>query len=264
MAIELKHPHYLFILANPGAGGHRLGRIISCFDKVYWYSAGRNGYTPWETYIHDKVLGKSISEYHYDRYIGERQVPLVGKRIEQYWLPEDHDYFYKQIWVKQIRDPAVTKVISNNYIHWILHDLPEPLLVRFPNAKIISLIDDDVNAVVDRYLKTTAKFPITYRHIGLIPDYETEYRNKVKKLLALNQSATEEDFWYFNNPGKTEKSFKKDIQQQLNTCNNLRKKFQHPNYLTVKWTNLEVELISNFLSCKNIDTNYTRLLTTDE
>jgi hypothetical protein len=260
MTIETKHPNYLFILANPGAGGHRLGRIISCLDNVYWYSAGRNGYSPWDVYAHDKVAGKSISEYHYDRYVGELQIPLVGERIEQYWNPEDVDMFYKDTWSKQIRHPEFMKIIGAQYLHWVLHDLPENLLKRFPNSKIISLIDNSVNTTVNRYLETTANFPMYIRHTGLMPQYKNHRRSKLEELHKKDNSATEQDFWLFLNPDSTEKDFTKWVKNKLNNDNLIRKQFKSSQYMTVSWEDLDIEQVKIFIGAKKVDENYKLLL----
>ena len=260
MAIELKHPNYLFILANPGAGGHRLGRMISCFNNVYWYSAGRNGYDPWDVYVHDKVVGKNISEYHYDRYVKEFQVPIVGERIEQYWHEEDVDKFYHSIWSKQIRNPEFMKIIEQKYLHWILHDLPDNLLKRFPNCKIIALIDTDKTSTVKRYVETTANFPAYVRHRGLMPEYATQRRLQLEELHSKNNSATEKDFWFYCNPGATDKDFLTHIKNKLNNDNLARKEFKSPQYMTVTWKNLNVEKIKNFIGADSINENYKTLL----
>ena len=260
MTIELKHPNYLFILANPGAGGHRLGRIISCLNNVYWYSAGRNGYNPWDIYVHSKVAGKSISEYHYDRYVNQTQVPLVGERIEQYWKPEDVDRFYQDIWSKQIRSPEIMKVISNQYLHWVLHDSPEHLLKRFPSAKIISLIDTSISSTVKRYLETTANFPVYVRHQGLMPEYKTQRRIQLEELYNKNNSATERDFWFYCNPNSTAKDFSTWVKNKLNNDNLIRKDFKSSQYMTVSWKDLDIDKIKNFIGADSINENYKVLL----
>jgi hypothetical protein len=64
MDATFNNTNYLFILANQGAGGHRLGRIISCFNNVYWYSSKHNGEHPWDVFFTEAVSGKNISQYH--------------------------------------------------------------------------------------------------------------------------------------------------------------------------------------------------------
>ena len=256
----MESKNYLFVLANPGAGGHRLGRIISCCSNVYWYSAGRNGLNPWNIFKNERVAGKSVSEFHYDRYVGTTLVPLVGERIERYWETADIEFFYETVWNKLMSNTVFQDVLQDHILHWVLHDTPEKLLSRFPDAKIISIIDTDVEAVTDRYLETTANFPIFYRHFGLLPSYKTEYARIIE---MLPQSATEKDLWSFLNPRKNSHHFYREILDQLNTANIKRQECIHKNHLTVTWDNLKIDKLAEFLLADDIDENYRNLIVYD-
>lgn len=195
----------LFVCANPGNGGHRLARILCCFENVYWYSDSRNGVHPWEVYYNpddskgkSKVSGKDISPYHFDRYIGESTAPLVGERIEKYWNPEDLDYFYKFVWTREMKKSGAMSVVeSKKFLVWVVHDDPGYILQRFPGSLIINLIDDSIKDTVDRYLRTTALFPIEIKNKNLKPAYQTDYSLLVDDLLAINHSACFRDLWAF-------------------------------------------------------------------
>jgi hypothetical protein len=114
MASTFNSPNYLFILANPGSGGHRLGRIISCISNVYWYRHIKNGIHPWDVFFTDKVSGKNISQYHYDRLVGDNSIPLLGERIERWWNTEDYNIFYNEVWSTQI--VKFQSILDNQYI----------------------------------------------------------------------------------------------------------------------------------------------------
>lgn len=249
--------NYLFILANPGAGGHRLGRIISCIDNVYWYSHDRNGINPWDVFFTDKVSGKNISQYHYDRLVGNQTVPLLGERIEQWWNLEDIDYFYNSIWTKEIE--KFQSMLETKYIHWVLHDSPKHILARFPNAKIIALVDTDVDAVVDRYLETTAKFPCYYHHKNLKPNYLNDYATAVNSTIEFNDNATEFDLWAFKN-GPNKRQYREFIHNTITEDNNIKNSFYDPRYIKITWETFNVNQVIEFLEATGVDPNYKKLL----
>lgn len=242
----IDHTNYLFILANQGAGGHRLGRLISTINSVYWYSSEKNGITPDETFLDNspnRALGKDISEYHYDRLVGEETVPLVGERIEVWWDSSDIDFYYKSVWAPRMF--KFSSILDTQILHWVLHDTPTKLLNRFTNAKIISLIDTDINNVADRYLKTTAKFPAYYRLPGLKPEYKNQYAQDVCSLEKKKLGATLQDLWEYQNPGQNYLQF---VENKLRIDNNQRIKVDHPRHLKITWGDLDLTKISNFIS----------------
>jgi hypothetical protein len=234
--------NYLFILANQGAGGHQLGRKISSLDCVYWYSCERNGLLPTDVYPSNEVTGKLVSHNHYDRMVGTKMVPLVGERIELWWHTEDIDYFYEEVWSPQMTD--FSKILDTQYLHWILHDTPLPLLTRFPNAKIISLIDTDIDNVTDRYLKTTAKFPAYYRMTNLKPQYITRHVQEMYQLKKQLPDATLQDLWFYQNP---EDNYAQYVKNKLESDNNERLKVDHPRHLKITWDDFDLKIINEFL-----------------
>jgi hypothetical protein len=253
----------LFILANPGAGAHRFGRIISCFDNVHWYSHRDNGITPWEAFKSDRIAGKSISKYHYDRLIDEEtQVPIIGERIERWWFKDDVDEYYCNRWAPTIDDMDLS-AIGNKYIHWILHDTPDPFLRRFPNARTIALIDSDMDAVVDRYLATTARFPVNLKFYGLRPGYLNDHARNIKELEATleqdGRDPTVQDLWNWQNPGQ-EDNYRDFLLEKLTDENNQRKHYVADDYLIASWDDLNITQIQEFLGAETIDPNYRKLL----
>ncbi len=251
--------NYLFILCNPGAGGHRLGRIISCIDNVYWYSNPKNGINPWNIFFTDAVSGKNISPYHYDRLVGEDHVPLVGERIERWWSSNDLDYFYKDVWAKEIE--KFQPLLKTQYIHWVLHDSPADILSRFPNAKIIALVDTDIDAVVDRYLETTAKFPCYYHHKNLKPNYLNDHAISVIDLVEkTDHTATEKDLWFFTHNNKSDKDYRRFVRNKLTKENNIRDKFCDSRYIKITWQTFNISQVIEFLKATSVADNYKKLL----
>jgi hypothetical protein len=261
MHSTFKNSNYLFILANPGAGGHRLGRIISCINNVYWYSHDRNGINPWDVFFTDKVSGKSISQYHYDRLVGKQSIPLLGERIERWWYPEDVDYFYSNIWAKEIEE--FQPMLETKYIHWVLHDSPTHILARFPNAKIIALVDTDIDAVVDRYLETTAKFPCYYHHKNLKPNYMNDYAVSVELVQQKEKTATERDLWIFNNyysVNDYDTDYRNFLYRKITEENDIRNQLSDPRYIKITWKTFNIDQVIEFLEATGVDPNYKKLL----
>lgn len=256
----------LFVCANPGAGGYRLGRIISCLDNVFWYSNGRNGKDPWTVYKNDRVAGKTISQYHYDRYIGYQMVPLVGERIERYWDKNDLDNYYNNVWSEYMLSSGASAIAKNNmYITWIVHDLPEYVLSRFPNAKVINLVDDNASSTIDRYLETTALFPIILRNENIKPKYKTDYARLVDSLTEKNEFATYRDLWALQN--KKEFSYSLEFDQEYKkyiTDVFLKLHFEktkiNSSYLSVNWSLFNIDEIKSYLGSSFVDKNYCSLM----
>ena len=238
----IDHSKYLFILANQGAGGHQLGRRISSLDSVYWYSCEQNGILPTDVYPSNQVTGKEVSYNHYDRMVGTKMVPLVGERIELWWHPDDLDYFYNEVWSLQMTE--FSEILDNQYLHWILHDTPMPLLSRFPNAKVISLIDTDMEKVVNRYFETTAKFPAYYRMTNSKPQYTTKHVQDMYNLRKQSPDATLQDLWMYQNPGGNYEQF---VRNKLETDNTERLKVDHPRHLKITWDDIDLKIIEDFL-----------------
>lgn len=243
----------LFILANQGAGGHRLGRIISCLDNVYWYSSKHNGINPWDLFLDNTVTGKSISQYHYDRTMGNNTLPIVGERILKWWNIEDHKNFYTTNWSTEFSKLTLP---AGMFVHWVLHDTPQDLHKIFPQAKIISLIDTDLDIVTSRYMQTTARFPCAIKHFNLKPSYKNNYATIVEKL----GNPTEEELWFYNNPNSNRVDYFNHIKENLTLLNNARQLYAHKNYLSLTWETLDIDIIKSFLNSDNIDSSYKTLL----
>jgi hypothetical protein len=253
----LESDKLLFILANQGSGGHRLGRIISCIDTVLWYSSKENGYYPWDTFYSDSIAGKNISEFHYDRLLENLTVPLVGERILKWWNNTDHLNYYQNNFQSEMKKmPA----IDNKFLHWVLHDDPKSLHETFPNAKIISLIDLDIDVIADRYMKTTALFPVFVRLPNLKPKYENQYAIDIKSLMKINEKPTEKDLWFYQNPKSTEVDYYNNIKTILDTRNRMRLSYDNPNHFKLTWQDLKLDLLLDFLSSRTINKNYKTLI----
>lgn len=249
----------LFILGNPGAGAHRFGRIVSCFDNVYWYTHADNGIGPCDVFNNAIIAGKDISGYHYDRLVDSKPIPALGERIERWWFDTDIDRYYETRWLPAMQDPAFDIIPDTQYIHWVLHDTPKSLRARFPNARMIALIDQDLEAVTDRYLATTAQFPVSLKFPGLKPEYLNDHARAVKELEQTNPGPTIQYLWNKLNPGSAS-GYRTATLNQLSVENDLRATHSDCNYITATWNNLDIDALGEFLGADSIDSAYKQLL----
>lgn len=254
----------LFICASPGSGGYRLGRLVSCLNNVHWYSHSLNGIYPWDVTYNNIVLGKNISPYHFDRYIDQSTVPLIGERIERYWHESDYDYFYNHLWLAQMVKCGANDVMqTGNYISWIVHDLPSTLLSRFPNAKILNLLDDDLDQLVDRYKTTTALFPAHIKSTSLKPIYKNNFTVSIESLMAVNSDPTYRDYWAWTKFQLPiyEDQLETDYNQYLyaTLAKSVEHKKRETQCLNLSWANLDIDVIMKYLNSSTVDYNYLAL-----
>lgn len=256
----------IFVLASPAGGGYRLGRIICCFDNVFWYEAIRNGKYPWRIFSSDQVKGKNISPYHFDRRTATNMIPLLGERIERFWNKDDINWLYNQNWSSEMEAAGAREILSSGKsLVWVLHDTADYLLDRFPNAKIINLYDENIDTVIVRYLTTTALFPISIENTKLKPNYENEHLLSINALQKINPSPTYRDFWVWEQKGiaKFETRFEneyKDFISSMLIDQHHKRTIKSPKYLSVSWDNLDIDAIKNFISASSVNENYISLV----
>ena len=255
----------LFILASPAAGGYRLGRIVSCCNNVHWYSSIDNGIDPWNIFYTSKVNGKDISPYHFDRTTQTGVIPLVGERVEKFWNSDDVSNYYNTCWNNEMNRAGASNILNQNkYLLWVLHDTAANIFSKFPNAKIINLVDDDIDLLVDRYLITTANFPIQIKNPSIKPTlYNSKFSIKLKQLMQFNVKPTYRDFWawkeysypFYSNQFDTHySSYIKNLLIARNIAH------QSLPILNVSWNTFDVNKICNFIDATAIDPYYYGLL----
>jgi hypothetical protein len=265
----------IFICASPAGSGYRLGRIVACLDNVYWYATKGNGLYPWSVVRKDpnkvssdamKVKGRRISKFHFDRKTNTGVIPLVGERVEQFWNKEDLDYYYNTIWPNLMSAAGADKIINQKQLlTWVIHDSPQQILQRFPNAKVINLIDDDILEIAKRYMSTTALFPIKIENKDIKPAYKNKYAQLLDDLEKINQNPTYRDHWAWITHGIG--FYSDDLKEEyfLYVLNNLQaidaeKKLYNPNCLNVSWRNFDIGEIIKFCSANSIVEEYKDLL----
>jgi len=257
----------LFICAFPGGSGYRFGRLVSCFNNVYWYANRRNGDVPWQFVFNKEVKGKAISPYHYDRRTSKNMIPLMGERVEKYWNSTDLDQYYTTIWASLMEASGAKQLIEQDqYISWVVHDTPLQLSKRFPNSKIINLIDDDVGAVVERYKETTALFPASIENSYIKPKYKNDYAVSLEELEKVNTSPSYKDLWawqtfkipkYFR---KLDSAYVAHLTEYMQDLSKQKQVQDTENILTVSWKDLDIGVVKTFIKADSIDPCYLELL----
>lgn len=202
----IKNYKILIINATPGAGSHKLGRIISCFDNIYWYSHPWNGNQPWEVSIVNEIKEIYFSKYHYDRVLPDDSViPLIGSRIEKYW--DNRGWFNN--WYKIME----TLSLPDKYLVIVAHDSPQMLRDLFPTSLIVNLLEDPAISA-KRHLALSMKYRIDYKLKNQIPTYKSKWVLLRDDLLKINPAATEKDLWMYTN-NSNENEYKKTILEEI-------------------------------------------------
>lgn len=219
----------LFISCNHGAGGHRLGRILSCFDSVYWYAHESNGYTPVDLPKQNICLERNIASHHYDRRLSDNSiVPAIGERISLFWNDDS--------WLDNWNKIMNTLVLPNKYLTFVLHETPKQLREWFPKSYIINMIDDDVEYSLKRHLKSSANFRINVKHHGQKPKYKNKHQNDIDH--CINKSInTMQGLWEYQNPNK---DYIENERQKMLSLNKSRLEQKAFSDHTMSWKNFSL------------------------
>jgi hypothetical protein len=153
---------------------------------------------------------------------------------------------------------------SGKKLLWVLHDLPADL-DRFPNAKIINLVDRDLEQVIDRYLTTTALFPFKIENRNLKPIVDNQVSKNLLELEKLNPNPTYRDYWAWTTKGVAEYStvFNEDYIKYVSNIifhQQTEMSKENPKCLNITWDSLDVNLIKEFIGAGSIDPNYINLI----
>lgn len=195
-----------------GGRGYRLGRILSCYEKVYWYSHPDNGWYPWTFATTNVIKEIDFSKYHYDRILpDDTYLPLIGSRIEKYWDNED--------WLDNWHELMAKINLPAGYLTYVVHDSPAYLRKRFPKSIIFNLIGDPSKAT-DHHMNTSANFRIDYLLENQIPSYRSNWVRVRDELLLINPDAREKDLWLYKYGG-TVNDYRQSVLES-NMCANQR------------------------------------------
>lgn len=225
----------LFISCNHGAGGHRVGRIISSFDSVYWYSHPSNGILPQDVPEQKICKERLIANYHFDRRLSDdSMVPAIGERISLFW--EDDG------WLKNWNRIMNTLELPNQFITFVQHETPKQLREWFPESYIINFIDNDVEYSLKRHLKSSSNFRIDVKHIGQKPPYKNQHQKDIDHCLS-NSINTMRELWEYQNPNK---DYVENERQKMILLNNERAEQKSFSDHTMSWEDFKLPDLGKF------------------
>jgi len=236
----------LIINSLQGSGGHRLGRIFSCYEKVYWYSHPNNGTHPWTFAENSHIKEAGFSRFHYDRLLPDGScIPLIGSRIRKYWDSEE--------WFNNWKILVSNLLLTSQFYTIVVHDSPKYLRQMFKDSYIISLLSDPTESA-KRHMSTSANFRIDFKMTNQRPKYESDWVKKANLLLASNPSATEKDLWEQYNSG----NYYDYVLQKTKESNELNKTEALYSNATVSWDTIDFNLLTDHFG--KLDDNYKKLL----
>jgi len=238
----------LIINSIQGGGGHRLGRIFSCYENIYWYSHPNNGLTPWTFATNGKLKEAAFSKYHYDRILEDgTRIPLIGSRIEKYWGNDD--------WLANWKQLMANIILPDKFITFVVHDSPTYLRRLFPRSVIVNLLSNDTDYATDRHMETSANFRIDYKFEGQIPKYKSKWVRTRDALLELNKDVTEKEAWSFMHPDQNYYEHMLKFNKESNTKNFIERK--DADY-TITWQTFQPDYFQEHFG--KIDNNYRNLI----
>ena len=180
-----EHDKFLFIAFEQGAGGHRLARQMAMEDDVYWYSDPGNGLTPNETALNEHSISRrKFAPNHFDRMVNGKMLPPLFNVIEPYYNDVNEYYpLFEKLFVER---GGLEIMDGGQYLMYPVHVTKPKIKAKFPNAKIVEIIPDDIEKVVQHYLNTVSNFPAYLYMEDFRPNYLTPYAQKLEQ----NKNAT--------------------------------------------------------------------------
>ena len=247
----LDESRIIFISFEQGCGGHKLGRVLSCLPDVYWYSHKDNGANPWNVYFKNSdIRQRHISRYHFDRLVPNGSLPPIHDYVKDFIPDEEH--YYTRFFYPRFEKMGGNMIIKKNRIIICTHELPEKLLKRFPNAKVLNLIDDEYKTG-ERYLHTTAVFP-GFLKMKWLDGENTEYGKKLRTIAKeIGPDFTIRDIWAWDKY-KLKFNDKHHIEYSMNIHDIIRINMRKRRHLPPHYKNLSniYEIDKNNINYKGI------------
>jgi len=208
------HDKFLFVTFDPGAKGYRFCRELAHNnDDIYWYSCKENGVTPLDISIQStSIRQRSIAPNHFDRIVNGKTLPPLFNVIEPYYNHIKEYYpLFKKLFIER---GGLDIMEGGKYVMYPVHVTKSKIKAKFPNARILEIIPNNINDVVKHYLNTTAKFPAYLKLADFRPDYLTPYAKELEN----NKDATIRDL--FNG---TDEQYKKHVYNTIKHLVEIRK-----------------------------------------
>jgi hypothetical protein len=141
-----------------GGRGHQIGRLVASCSNVLWYDHFKNGKFPWLPASSNE--SSNISKYHFDR----RFHKSLGVGVDEFTVPPVLDIAIRNGYDPEPIDSMInwSNKISPNNIVYPLHSPLDISKSFFNNSKHIVVLTSDIDALVKRYIATTAHFVYSY------------------------------------------------------------------------------------------------------
>ena len=208
------HDKFLFVAFEQGAGGHSYCRILATLDdNIYWYSCKENGFTPADISINEySISRRRIAPNHFDRMVNGKTLPPLFNVIEPYYNHIKEYYpLFKKLFIER---GGLDIMEGGKYVMYPAHATKSKIKAKFPNARILEIIPNNINDVVKHYLNTTAKFPAYLK----LKDFRPNYLTPCAKKLEENKNATIRDLF-----DGTDEQYKKYVHKTIKNLVELRK-----------------------------------------
>jgi len=212
-----------------GAKGHIAGRLLASCNNVAWYNHVRNGSQPWLPY--DDEERKDFTPFHFNR----RFYGAKGNGVCDKTVPPVLDMAKKNGYKKENYQDIIDwkqKLFPNNLLYPLHSDLDKAHNF-FINSKFLVILPTDIDALVDRFMKTTAKYFVNSRdktytfldHYENVDNVKTALEEKIQNF---KDNILETDVVINNVDELLNFNFFKDV------CNKLDLQTNYDNYKKVK------------------------------
>lgn len=143
----------------PGAKGHQIGRLVSSCDNVVWYNHFKNGDRPWLPAM-GMDMG-NISKFHFDR----RFRGALGQGIDEFTIPPVLDMAERNQYAsnESLEMDLWSKKLFPSKVVYPLHSRLDASKQLFKQVKHLVVIPENINFLVERFIKTTANFVYSYK-----------------------------------------------------------------------------------------------------
>lgn len=206
----------IFVSFEQGGGGHRFARTLAALPNIYWYSSKANGVNPWNLYFKTtSIRQRRISAAHFDRMVPKGRLPPTQDYVQDFF-PEQRNY-YDNVFV-----PEWNRVVPDTDKKFIYctHSTPECLQSYFPHSKIFNIQPPDVEALVDRYMLTTARFPGYIRLKNIVPE-DNEHLKMLNQMKRWKPDFNIADIWAWT---QHDKYYTEDLAEDYRSS--ITKKFE--------------------------------------
>lgn len=177
--------NWLFVSFEQGAGGHRIARELAEQPDVYWYAHPDNDSA--ETGINQRTHG---SMYHFNRYVPGGHLPPTYDYVRDYI---DEEEYYTTIFEPKFIEAGGEALLQEYKLPYCTHLLPQEIVQRFPNAQIVSIVQDP-KVTTKRFMDVASLFHGFIKHKDFIPS-DNHRVQFLQRIHNMKKNFTLRDIW---------------------------------------------------------------------